>query len=244
MTMTETIIPHIDTPIAQLFEQPELFQTVDQATAWVDQYGDQALTQQVAEIIRNLLGASASDRQQRGLQLLERQIRAQAAWTQLFELMAPCGAFEQLKRLVGAMRDEDLDAESYEAAKQAVLIARVEYSERKREAESSIAVIIDLADEEAFIFSARDGLKDWQVATLDAVLQGKGLRQHPNSLRVTAERLSFLSRRFFGEMPTGNGGGKSKGRSAHKAAKSARDKEIRRKMQQPKGSKPQLHGKA
>lgn len=226
---TATAIPHIDTPIAELFDQLEIFQSVGQAIAWTNQYGNTALTAQVTETIRRLLGASSEERRNRGLQLLERQIRAQAAWVQLFDLIVPCGGYEKLKKLVSTMRDEALDGEEYEAAKQAVLGAQIEYTERQRQSEEAIAVILDLANEEAFAFSVRADLRAWQVDTLDAVLQGKGLRQHPNSLRVTAERLEFLSKRFFGEMTTSNGG--SSGRQAQirakKAARSARDRAER-----------------
>ncbi len=227
MIMTETTtIPHIDTDITELFEQPEVFQTFGQAIAWVDQYGDAALTPQNAEVIRNLLSASSEERRNRGLQLLERQIRAQAAWIQLFELIVPCGGFEKLKKLVTRLRDEDLDAEGYDAAKQAVLETQAEYAERTRRSKGAIAAIVDIADEEAFVFSARAEMFDWQVQALDAVLEGKGLKIHPNSLEKTAERLSFLSKRHFGELPTGNGGGKSKGgKSASKRKAQQRGRE-------------------
>ncbi|MCC7543678.1 hypothetical protein IT415_03155 [bacterium] len=81
----------------------------------------------------------------------------------------------------------------------------------------------------------------WRVKVLDEVLAGRGEKLHPNALKAVADRLDFLSKRFFGELHVPNaGGGKSRGRrSTKKSAKSERDKAERAKRQQPKGQKPQ-----
>ncbi len=243
--------PQLSKPLAGLFSREEIFVSTYQAQAWIEQFGHEVLRDQALEAVTNLLSASSEERRNRGQLVLERAILAQAAWLALFELMAPCGRIDQLKRLTSAVRDKDSSLEEHRAAREATLEAFEEFSARRREADELIGDIVELAREETFIFSARAGsitgnrgqamgLYPWQVECLDTVLAGDGYRVAVKSLSLTAERLDLLSRIFFGETTSGNGGAKTqKGRSARKIAKSERDKAIRAARQQPKGAKPQ-----
>jgi hypothetical protein len=220
-TTTATNIPHLGESIIALFQRDEIFAVASEAQAWLAQHGPEVLRDQALEAVTNLLSASADERRNRGMLTLERAILAQAAWLQLFELMAPCGRIDQLKRLTTAVRDRDSSSEEHQAARTAVLAAFEEYSERRGEADELIAQITDLASEEALVWAARTGsvtgnrgqsmgLYPWMVECLDEVLAGRGYRAALKSLRLTAERLALLSRIFFGETATSNGGGKAK----------------------------------
>lgn len=248
----EFTAPQLQQTLAELFSREEIFASGYQAQAWIEQFGSEVLRDQALEAVTNLLNASSTERRNRGQLVLERAILAQATWLALFELMAPCGRIEQLKKLAAAVRDKDSSPEEHRTAREAALEAFEEFSERRWVADELIGDIVELAREETFIFSARAGsivgnrgqamgLYPWQVDALDQVLAGDGYRVAVKSLRLTAERLDLLSRIFFGETtkPSGNGGGKPKGRSASRVAKSERDKAIRAAMQQPKGAKPQ-----
>lgn len=232
--------PQLQQTLAGLFSREEIFASAYQAQAWIEQFGAEVLRDQALEAVTNLLSASSEERRNRGQLILERAILAQAAWLQLFELMAPCGRIEQLKKLIAAVRDKDSSPEDHRAAREAVLAAFEEFSERRKEADQLIGDIVELAREETFIFSARAGsimgnrgqsmgLYDWQVECLDAVLAGNGYRQSVKSLSLTAERLELLSRIFFGETtkPSGGGGAKSKERLAKKAERRQRDRDDR-----------------
>ncbi len=150
--------------------------------------------------------------------------------------MAPCGRIDQLKRLTNDVRDKDSSPEEHRAAREAILAAFEEFSERRRVADELIGDIVELAREETFIFSARAGsvvgnrgqsmgLYDWQVECLDAVLAGNGYRQAVKSLSLTAERLELLSRIFFGETTKPSSGGGVKPKGGGKAASKARAKQ-------------------
>jgi hypothetical protein len=220
-TTTTDAAPHLGEPILALFQREELFAGVSQASAWLAEFGDKVLKEAAYEAVQNLLSASSDERRNRGLMTLERAILAQAAWLQLFELMAPVGRFDQLKELTNAVRDRSASSEEHQTARTAVLAAFEEYSERRGEADELIAQITDLASEEALVWAARTGsvtgnrgqsmgLYPWMVECLDEVLAGRGYRAALKSLRLTAERLALLSRIFFGETATSNGGGKAK----------------------------------
>jgi len=249
MTTTDTITPapareftapQLSQPLAGLFSQEEIFVSAYQAQAWIDRFGAEVLRDQALEAVTNLLNASSEERRNRGQLILERAIMAQAAWLALFELMAPCGRIDQLKRLTTTVRDKDSSLEEHRAAREAVLETFEEFSERRREADKLIKQLVELAREETFIFSARAGsitgnrgqamgLYSWQVECLDQVLAGNGYRQSVKSLSLTAERLELLSRIFFGETtkPSGSGGAKSKERLAKKAERRQRDRDDR-----------------
>lgn len=246
-TTTTTTTPQLRESLTELFQKEELFSGVSQAQAWLEQFGREVLKEAAYEAVQNLLAASSEERRSRGQLILERAIVAQAAWLQLFELMAPCGRIDQLKKLTAAIRDKDSSPEEHHAARAAALTAFAEYSARRQEADELIRQITDLAREEAFVWAARTGsvtgnrgqsmgLHAWQVQVIDKVLADHGYREAVKSLRLTAERLDLLSRIFFGEppkptKPSGNGGGSaSKSRSAKKAAKAARDRDLRAKM--------------
>lgn len=242
--------PQLSLPLEALFQMEEIFASAYQAQAWIEQFGAEVLRDQALEAVTNLLNASSDERRNRGQLILERAILAQAAWLQLFELMAPCGRIDQLKKLTSAVRDKDSSLEEHRAAREAVLVAFEEFSERRKEADALIGDIAELAREETFIFSARAGsiignrgqamgLFDWQVECLNQVLAGDGYRVAVKSLSLTAERLDLLSRIFFGETTSGNGGGKSKGRSAKKVEKAQRDRDLRQQMRGAQGQKPQ-----
>lgn len=258
MTMTENTTtaprvyhaPQLHTPLPELFQVVELFAGVSEAQAWVDQFGPEVLKDQALEVVSNLLGASADERRNRGLLTLERAILAQAAWLQMFELMVPLGRINKLKQLTNAVRDKDSSSEEHQAARDAALTAFEEFSERRREADELIAKVVELASEETFVFAARTGsvvgghgrsmgMFPWQVECLDEVLADRGHRVSLKSLRLTVERLQLLSDIHFGEIVPQDNGGKSKGRSAKKAAKAARDREIRQEMRGKQLSKPQ-----
>lgn len=262
MTLTTTItnpapktiedvahVPHLGADFDQLTQQVEIFSGLSDAEAWFTQFGLLVLKDNAHDVVHNLLSASSSERRNRGLLILERAIVAQAAWLRLFPLMVPAGRFNQLKELVEAVRDADTELAEHNAAKEAVRTTFAEYTARKSTVAAAIERIVDLLDEEAFAFSARADLMDnrpdcndpqWRVKVLDEVLAGRGEKVHPNALKAVADRLDFLSKRFFGELTTPNGGGgKRRGRSAQKVAKSERDKAERAKRQQPKGQKPQ-----
>jgi hypothetical protein len=251
MSSTETTTPKFTAPILfedlpTLFRQEEIFTGHSQAENWLRQFGSEVLKDPALDIVHNLITATSDDRRNRGLITLERAILAQAAWLQLFDLMAPAGRFMKLKELTDAVRSNEATPEEHAAAKEAVLAAYVEYSERKQEVDPLIAKIVDLASETEFIFSARTGaiigtgnrpmgLFPWQVAVLDAVLDDKGAREAPKSLRLTAERLEFLSRVHFGELPSRNGavGSKKSGKTAKQAARAERDRQERNKRRGP-----------
>lgn len=212
--------PQLHTPLLELFQTVELFAGVGQAQAWVDQYGSEVLRDQALEAVTNLLNASAAERRNRGMLIIERAILAQAAWLQLFELMVPCGRIDQLKRLTAAVRDKDSSPEEHQAARDAIRTAFEQFSERRREADELIAELTELAREEAFVFAARSGsiignrgqamgLYPWQVECLDEVLADRGYRVAIKTLGLTTERLELLSRIFFGETASSNGGGAS-----------------------------------
>lgn len=230
-TTTTTTAPQLREPLEKLFQEEELFAGVGQAQVWLMEFGPQVLRDQAFEAVTNLLSASADERRNRGLLTLERAILAQAAWLQLFELMAPVGRIDQLKKLTAAVRDRDASVEEHSAARVAVLAAYAEYSARRREADELINQIVDLASEEAFVWAARTGsvtgnrgqsmgLYPWMIECLDKVLTDRGYREAANTLRLTAERLGLLSRIFFGETTaSGNGGGKSKRTRAEQKAR-------------------------
>lgn len=236
----EFTAPHLHEPLASLFSREEIFVSVYQAQAWIEQFGAEVLRDQALEAVTNLLGASSEERRNRGQLILERAILAQAAWLQLFELMAPCGRIDQLKRLTSAVRDKDSSPEEHRAAREAALEAFEEFSARRQVADELIGDIVELAREETFIFSARAGsiignrgqamgLFDWQVECLNQVLAGDGYRVAVKSLSLTAERLDLLSRIFFGETtkPSSGGGAKSKERLAKRAERRQRDRDDR-----------------
>jgi|GEM_PF-5274613 len=218
--------------IVSLFEREELFASAVMALAWAQKHGRTVLRPPALEAVSNLLTASREDRRTRGISVLERAICAQAAWLQLFELLAPAGKINLLKGLVEAIRSSEASSDEHAKAKADALDALDEFQKRRVAVGSMIDLITELAAEEAFVFAARDQLRDWQVTCLDAVLAGKGLRQHPTTLAKTADRLNFLSRKFFGEETsvTKPAAPRGRGRSAKKAAKSATDRELRASM--------------
>lgn len=242
--------PQLHVPLPELFQTVELFAGVSEAQVWVDRFGSEVLKDQALEVVTNLLGANSDERRNRGLLTLERAILAQAAWLQLFELMVPCGRINQLKELTSALRDKDSSSEEHQSARDAALTAFEEFSQRRREADELLAKMVELASEETFVFAARTGsiiggrgqsmgLYPWQVECLDEVLAGRGYRVAVKTLGLTTDRLTFLSRIHFGEITHGNNeGGKSKGRSAKKAEKAARDRELRASMRGKSGGKP------
>lgn len=258
MTMTENTTtaprvfhaPQLHTPLPELFQQDELFAGASEAQAWVDQFGSEVLKDQALEVVTNLLGANSDERRNRGLLTLERAILAQAAWLQLFELMVPCGRINQLKEVTNAVRDKDFSSEEHQTARDKVLELFTEFSERRDQADELITKMVELASEETFVFAARTGsiiggrgqsmgLYPWQVECLDEVLADRGRRVAIRTLTLTVERLQLLSGIHFGEIVPQDNGGKSKGRSAKKAAKAARDREIRQEMRGKQLSKPQ-----
>ncbi|MEI7818646.1 MAG: hypothetical protein WCI47_00855 [bacterium] len=197
-------VPFLNEQLTVLFERDELFAGIDPANAWFKEFGDVVLKALAKDVVSNLLSASSTERRTRGILVLERAILAQAAWLQLFPLMAPAGRNDPLKSLTSDIRNADTTVGDHIAAKAAALAAFVEFTERQLKLDSVIPQIqAYLADLEFMAFisnaliDARTDARDpkWMMKMLEAVQKGAANRQHPNGLEALAKRLDTLKLR-------------------------------------------------
>jgi hypothetical protein len=201
----------------ELATQDQLFETYEYALEWLDEYGPTVLKDAGMEIVKNLLTANSIERRTRGQISLERAIKAQVAWLEMFQIWAKAGKFPQLKKLTDAVRDPELSNEEHSLACMLLLddhvdlVIKTEEDSIKRE--EALFKIHEHLKEEPFmnwveenqkLLDTRPTAKDpeWAIKALAKVMQGMGESVPPNTLSAVAANLDYWSKIFFGEAKT------------------------------------------
>lgn len=209
-----------------------LFENTDYALEWLDEYGPTVLKESGMEIVKNLLTANSSERRARGQISLERAIKAQVAWLEMFQDWAKAGKFAQLKKLTDAVRDPELSNDEHAEACKELLEAHIDLIFKNEEdsfkRQEALGKIHEHLKEEAFItwifensklVDNRPSAKDpeWAVKALTKVQEGRGDSVPPNTLSAVASNLDYWSRVYFGEAKSAKSKSTSSARSGSKA---------------------------
>ncbi len=220
------------------------FQTVDEALAWSE----------TAEAAKHLFGThpQATKNLFQLREQLKQEKSAQSALGRLNRLWLNGTVQTALwKAFVREDIRKALVAELKEAsrtrteARNAVLervIAELDVKEAEEtEKEQLIAEIKPLIEDSYFmgVIVGWSNLRPDSQRAIDKILAGKGKSVHIGQLRGVAKHLTNIHRSSSGS----DGGRRGKGKDPRKAEKSARDRAIRARMQQPKGQEPPKHGK-
>jgi len=224
----------------QLSEKEDsLFGSPEGAIEWINEHGRTVLKEDAMEIIKNLITANAPERRARGQIALERAIKAQVAWLEMFHVWVKLGKFAQLKELTDAVRDSELpNAEHMKACKElheahVNLVIKTEEDNLKRE--EAMKKIGDHLKEEGFIewviansklVDKRPTAKDpnWAVKVLTKVQRGKSESVPPNTLSALGSNLDHWSRVFFGEETKNHQPKSTKSRGGRSAEKREADR--------------------
>ncbi len=201
----------------ELSKMDSLFDKSDKTDAaidWLNEHGRTVLKENAMEIIKNLLTANSIERRVRGQIGLERAIKAQVAWLEMFQNWVKLGKFAQLKELTDAVRDPELSNDEHIKACNELLEAHVNLviktEEDNLKREEAMKKIGDHLKEEGFIewviansklVDKRPTAKDpnWAVKVLTKVQRGKSESVPPNTLSALGSNLDHWSRVFFGE---------------------------------------------
>jgi len=211
----------------------------DSAIEWINEHGRTVLKENAEEIIKNLLTANAPERRVRGQIGLERAIKAQVAWVEMFQVWVKLGKFAQLKELTDAVRDPELsNADHLEACKglheaHVNLVIKTEEDNTRRE--EAMRKIGDHLKEEGFIewviansklVDKRPNVKDpkWAEKALIKVQKSKGESVPPNTLSALGSNLDHWSRVFFGEETKNHQPKSTKSRGGRSAEKREADR--------------------
>ena len=205
-------IVFLEIKVEELFQIEQLFETPEQALAWVqeplawgkEQIGTVTLAKKpgTAEFIERLkLSLNSGDQEAAAFAMLSlvRLIQAQAAWLQGRALWSSFGHSEALKSAVADIRDSSTTAEEHEVIKTSFLEEHRKLLDQTQQSRAAATKVVELLADEAFANWAHTQFKeDWNRALVDRYGNDveRWVLAAPKSLKIMAYSLGELRRQY------------------------------------------------